>query len=206
VTQHSEQSGHRIAFVCVQNAGRSQMAPPFAEQERDRRGVGDRIEIVTGGTQPADHVHDIVVEAMAEVDIDISDRTPREVTPMSYKRSTSSSPWAVRPRTCAQRRGTARTVTGGSTIHMDVRSRRSALSATKLRNASMRCSMTLSRNRYPWNDTTVNTLSRRPADDRRHWVRSVAIATVSVAVCSTRVGEMKHRLTNEVQVAFEIYD
>jgi len=71
----------------------------------------------------------------------------------------------------------------------------------------MRCSMTLSRNRYPWNDTTVNTLSRRPADDRRHWVRSVAIATVSVAVCSTRVGEMKHhRLTNEVQVAFEIYD
>jgi len=108
VTQHSEQSGHRIAFVCVQNAGRSQMAAAFAEQERDRRGVGDRIEIVTGGTQPADHVHDIVVEAMAEVDIDISDRTPREVTPMSYKRSTSSSPWAVRPRTCAQRRGTAR--------------------------------------------------------------------------------------------------
>jgi len=83
VTQHSEQSGHRIAFVCVQNAGRSQMAAAFAEQERDRRGVGDRIEIVTGGTQPADHVHDIVVEAMAEVDIDISDRTPREVTPMS---------------------------------------------------------------------------------------------------------------------------
>jgi len=77
VTQHSEQSGHRIAFVCVQNAGRSQMAAAFAEQERDRRGVGDRIEIVTGGTQPADHVHDIVVEAMAEVDIDISDRTPR---------------------------------------------------------------------------------------------------------------------------------
>jgi len=41
------------------------MAAAFAEQERDRRGVGDRIEIVTGGTQPADHVHDIVVEAMA---------------------------------------------------------------------------------------------------------------------------------------------
>ncbi|ELZ32087.1 protein-tyrosine phosphatase, low molecular weight [Halorubrum tebenquichense DSM 14210] len=57
------------------------MATAFAERERDRRGAGDRIEIVTGGTQPADHVHDMVVEAMAEVDIDISDRTPREVTP-----------------------------------------------------------------------------------------------------------------------------
>ncbi len=57
------------------------MAAAFAERERDRRGAGNRIEIVTGGTQPADHVHDIVVEAMAEVDIDIGDRTPREVTP-----------------------------------------------------------------------------------------------------------------------------
>jgi len=81
VTQHNDQSAHRIAFVCVQNAGRSQMATAFAERERDRRGAGDRIEIVTGGTQPADHVHDVVVDAMAEVDIDISDRTPREVTP-----------------------------------------------------------------------------------------------------------------------------
>lgn len=80
MTQHSDQPSHHIAFVCVQNAGRSQMAAAFAERERDRRDAGDRIEIVTGGTQPADHVHDVVVEAMAEVDIDISDRTPREVT------------------------------------------------------------------------------------------------------------------------------
>jgi len=43
--------------------------------------VGDRIEIVTGGTRPADHVHNVVVEAMGELDIDLSDRTPREVTP-----------------------------------------------------------------------------------------------------------------------------
>ncbi|WP_275039757.1 arsenate reductase/protein-tyrosine-phosphatase family protein [Halorubrum tebenquichense] len=70
-----------MAFVCVQNAGRSQMAAAFAERERDRRDAADRIGIITGGTQPADHVHDIVIEAMAEVDIDISDRTPREVTP-----------------------------------------------------------------------------------------------------------------------------
>nr|WP_274595443.1 low molecular weight phosphatase family protein [Halorubrum sp. ASP1] len=67
--------------MCVQNAGRSQMAAAFAERERDRRDVGDQITIVTGGTHPADSVHEIVVEAMRERDIDLSDRTPREVTP-----------------------------------------------------------------------------------------------------------------------------
>lgn len=72
---------YRVAFVCVQNAGRSQMATAFAEQERDRRGVSSRIGIVTGGTQPADHVHDVVIDAMSERNIDLSDRSPREVTP-----------------------------------------------------------------------------------------------------------------------------
>ncbi|WP_256297820.1 low molecular weight phosphatase family protein [Haloarchaeobius salinus] len=66
-----------LGFVCVQNAGRSQMATAFAERERDRRGLD--WEIVTGGTLPADHVHDEVVDAMADVGIDLSDRTPREV-------------------------------------------------------------------------------------------------------------------------------
>ncbi|WP_380680463.1 low molecular weight phosphatase family protein [Salinigranum sp. GCM10025319] len=70
----------RFAFVCVQNAGRSQMSTAFAERERTRRGLGDRVEIVTGGTHPADHVHDEVVEVMRERDIDLSDRTPREVS------------------------------------------------------------------------------------------------------------------------------
>nr|WP_264371545.1 low molecular weight phosphatase family protein [Halorubrum halophilum] len=67
--------------MCVQNAGRSQMAAAFAERERDRRDAGDQIEIVSGGTRPADHVHGVVVEAMREVDIDLGDREPREVTP-----------------------------------------------------------------------------------------------------------------------------
>ena len=70
----------RIAFVCVQNAGRSQMATAFAERELDRRGVGDRVDVLTGGTAPADHVHDVVVETMRDVGIDLADRTPREVT------------------------------------------------------------------------------------------------------------------------------
>ncbi|WP_435094219.1 low molecular weight phosphatase family protein [Halorubrum sp. N11] len=68
-----------LTFMCVRNAGRSQMATAFAERERDRRGLGDAVDIVTGGTMPADTVHDVVVEALAEVDLDVNGRTPREI-------------------------------------------------------------------------------------------------------------------------------
>ncbi|MFB6097267.1 MAG: low molecular weight phosphatase family protein [Haloferacaceae archaeon] len=57
------------------------MAHAFAERELERRDAGDRIDLLTGGTDPADRVHDVVVEAMAEAGIDLSDRTPREITP-----------------------------------------------------------------------------------------------------------------------------
>ena len=70
----------RVAFVCVQNAGRSQMATAFAERERDRRGLEDAVEIRTGGTHPAEDVHDVVVEVMAEEDVDLSERTPRKIS------------------------------------------------------------------------------------------------------------------------------
>jgi arsenate reductase len=70
----------RLAFVCVQNAGRSQMATAFAERERERRGLADRVDLVTGGTDPAAEVHEEVVATMAEVDIDLGDRTPREIS------------------------------------------------------------------------------------------------------------------------------
>ena len=56
------------------------MSAAFAERERDRRGLGDRVEILTGGTRPADSVHEGVTETMAEVGIDIADRTPREIS------------------------------------------------------------------------------------------------------------------------------
>jgi arsenate reductase len=69
-----------IAFVCVQNAGRSQMAYAFARRELARRGLDDRLALLTGGTRPAEHVHSEVVDAMAAVGIDVSERTPREVT------------------------------------------------------------------------------------------------------------------------------
>ncbi|MFC7166123.1 low molecular weight phosphatase family protein [Halospeciosus flavus] len=69
-----------VAFVCVQNAGRSQMATAFAEREVADRGLEDDVEIITGGTRPADHVHQEVVETMREEGFDLSDREPREVT------------------------------------------------------------------------------------------------------------------------------
>jgi protein-tyrosine-phosphatase len=70
----------RIALMCVRNAGRSQMATAFAERERERRGLESEVEIRTGGTDPANAVHGVVVEAMAEVGIDVSDRTPKAIT------------------------------------------------------------------------------------------------------------------------------
>ena len=69
-----------VAFVCVQNAGRSQMSTAFAERERERRGLDDDVEILTGGTHPAAHVHEVVVEAMREAGFDLSERTPREIS------------------------------------------------------------------------------------------------------------------------------
>lgn len=69
-----------VAFVCRRNAGRSQMATGFAEQELARREATDRVRLLTGGVDPADAVHDDVVEAMAESGVDLSDRTPRAIT------------------------------------------------------------------------------------------------------------------------------
>ncbi|ELZ87307.1 Protein-tyrosine phosphatase, low molecular weight [Haloferax elongans ATCC BAA-1513] len=70
----------RVAFVCVQNAGRSQMATAFAERERERRGLDDDVEILTGGTHPADDVHDVVVDVMREEEFDLGDREPQAVS------------------------------------------------------------------------------------------------------------------------------
>ena len=70
----------RLAFMCVQNAGRSQMATAFAERERERRNLNDSVEILTGGTHPANHVHEGVIEVMREEGVDLSARTPSEIT------------------------------------------------------------------------------------------------------------------------------
>ena len=68
----------RVAFICVQNAGRSQMSAAFARREADRRGLD--VEVLTGGTDPADAVHPEVVDVMDERGIDLSGREPREIS------------------------------------------------------------------------------------------------------------------------------
>jgi arsenate reductase len=80
MTDTESNGARRIAFMCVQNAGRSQMSTAFAEREVERRGLAAEVEIITGGTHPADAVHDEVVDVMGEVGFDLSDRRPQEIT------------------------------------------------------------------------------------------------------------------------------
>jgi protein-tyrosine-phosphatase len=61
-----------ILFLCVHNAGRSQMAAGWA-----RRLGGDRVDVFSGGSEPADRVNQAAVEAMAEVGIDIRGEIPQ---------------------------------------------------------------------------------------------------------------------------------
>jgi arsenate reductase (thioredoxin) len=62
----------RVLFVCVQNAGRSQIAQALYE----RRGGEAR----SAGSEPADEIHEVVVDVLDEIGIDISGRTPRALT------------------------------------------------------------------------------------------------------------------------------
>jgi protein-tyrosine-phosphatase len=61
-----------ILFLCVHNAGRSQMAAGWA-----RKLGGDRIDVFSGGSEPADEVNHAVVDAMAEVGINIGGEIPQ---------------------------------------------------------------------------------------------------------------------------------
>jgi arsenate reductase (thioredoxin) len=65
----------RVLFVCLHNAGRSQMSRALFE-----RAAGGRHEAQSAGTTPGDRVHPEVVEVMRELDFDLSDRQPRLLT------------------------------------------------------------------------------------------------------------------------------
>ncbi|MFJ5879800.1 arsenate reductase ArsC [Kitasatospora cineracea] len=64
-----------VLFVCVHNAGRSQMAAGFLQHL-----AGDRVEVRSAGSMPGDQVNPSAVAAMAEVGIDISDQKPKILT------------------------------------------------------------------------------------------------------------------------------
>ena len=63
-----------VLFVCVRNAGRSQMAEALFA-----RAAGERHQTRSAGSDPADHVHPEVVEAMREVGVDLAGRTPHRL-------------------------------------------------------------------------------------------------------------------------------
>lgn len=64
-----------VLFLCVHNAGRSQMAAGWMRQL-----AGDAVDVFSGGSDPGPGVNPIAVEVMAEVGIDISGHTPRPWT------------------------------------------------------------------------------------------------------------------------------
>ncbi len=64
-----------VLFVCVHNAGRSQMAAGYLQHL-----AGDWIEVRSAGSQPADRLNPVAVAAMAEEDIDIAEEQPKVLT------------------------------------------------------------------------------------------------------------------------------
>ena len=71
-----------VMFVCVHNAGRSQMAAGFM-----RSLGGERIEVLSAGSAPKDSINPVAVEAMAELGIDIANQKPKILTPEAVQES-----------------------------------------------------------------------------------------------------------------------
>ena len=64
-----------VLFVCVHNAGRSQMAAGYLQHL-----AGDRVTVLSAGSEPADEINRVAVEAMAEDGIDITAAQPKVLT------------------------------------------------------------------------------------------------------------------------------
>lgn len=71
-----------VLFVCIHNAGRSQMAAGYLQHL-----AGDRVQVLSAGTEPKDHVNPSAVQAMAEEGIDIATNTPKVLTTEAVQES-----------------------------------------------------------------------------------------------------------------------
>ena len=71
-----------VLFVCVHNAGRSQMAAGWLQHL-----AGDRVQVLSAGSAPADSINPVAVEAMREVGIDIAANQPKVLTTEAVKDS-----------------------------------------------------------------------------------------------------------------------
>ena len=75
----------KVLFVCVENAGRSQMAEAFF-----RKYLPSGFEPVSAGTKPAEKVNPIVIQAMKEVGIDIESQSPQNISKQMIDESEKS--------------------------------------------------------------------------------------------------------------------
>ncbi|MFM2352807.1 MAG: hypothetical protein RLZZ608_213 [Actinomycetota bacterium] len=64
-----------VLFVCVHNAGRSQMAAGYLQHL-----AGDRVTVLSAGSEPKDQINPVAIEAMAEEGIDIANNVPKILT------------------------------------------------------------------------------------------------------------------------------
>lgn len=71
-----------VLFVCVHNAGRSQMAAGYLQHL-----AGDRIEVLSAGSKPGKDINPVAVQAMAEEGIDIASNQPKVLTPEAVQAS-----------------------------------------------------------------------------------------------------------------------
>lgn len=71
-----------VLFVCVHNAGRSQMAAGYLQAL-----AGDRIDVLSAGSEPKDQINPVAVDAMAEEGIDIANNIPKLLTVDAVKES-----------------------------------------------------------------------------------------------------------------------
>ena len=82
ISDSTSSSKPSVLFVCVHNAGRSQMAAGFMTH----LGQG-RVEVLSAGSAPKDSINPVAVEAMAEIGIDISNNSPKILTPEAVQQS-----------------------------------------------------------------------------------------------------------------------
>jgi arsenate reductase (thioredoxin) len=78
----SEQSIPTVLFVCVHNAGRSQMAAGYLQHL-----AGDRVHVLSAGSEPKDQINPVAIEAMAEEGIDIARNEPKVLTTEAVRES-----------------------------------------------------------------------------------------------------------------------
>ena len=71
-----------VLFVCVHNAGRSQMAAGYLQAL-----AGDRVHVLSAGSEPKDQINPMAIQAMAEEGIDIAGNTPKILTTEAVKES-----------------------------------------------------------------------------------------------------------------------